>query len=76
MADSTAQGSSLSTQRLLTAANVQLFHALYQPIKQLMDDGKSLYKTTNKTKLKDYTLRDIRQQVRKEQGEGGDAPKA
>jgi len=73
VADSTAQGSSLSDQRLLTAANVQLFRALYKPMKQLMDDGKSLYKTSDKTRLKDYTLRNLRQQVRKEPG-GGDAP--
>jgi hypothetical protein len=74
VADSTAQGSALSDQRLLTADNVLLFRALYKPMKQLMDDGKSLYKTSDKTRLKDYTLRNIRQQVRKEQGEGGDAP--
>jgi len=66
--DGTAQGSSLSNQRLLTAANVQLFRALYAPMKHLFDDGKSLYKTADKTKLKDYTLRNVRQQVRKEQG--------
>jgi hypothetical protein len=72
--DNTAQGSSLSDQRLLTAANVKLFRALYKPMKQLMDDGKSLYKTSDKARLKDYTLRNLRQQVRKEQGEGGEAP--
>ncbi|UOQ97318.1 hypothetical protein MUN81_19020 [Hymenobacter sp. 5317J-9] len=72
VADSTAQGSSLSDQRLLTADNVQVFRALYKPMKQLMDDGKSLYKTSDKAKLKDYTLRNVRQQVRKEKG--GDAP--
>lgn len=71
VADSTAQGSSLSDQRLLTADNAKLFRALYQPMKQLMDDGKSLYKTTDKARLKDYTLRKVLQQVRKEQGEGG-----
>ncbi|GAA4040833.1 hypothetical protein GCM10022409_28530 [Hymenobacter glaciei] len=75
VADSTAQGSSLSDQRLLTADNVQLFRALYAPMKQLLDDGKSLYKTADKTKLKDYTLRNVRQQVRKEQG-GGAGPDA
>ena len=68
VADSTAQGGALSDQRLLTADNVQLFRALYKPMKQLLDDGKSLYKTADKTKLKDYTLRNVRQQVRREQG--------
>ena len=68
VADSTAQGSAFSDQRLLTADNVQLFRALYQPMKHLLDNGKSLYKTSNKTKLNDYTLRNVRQQVRKEQG--------
>ena len=65
--DSTAQGSSLSEQRLLTADNVQLFRALYAPMKELLADGKSLYKTSDKTKLKDYTLRKVLQQVRKTQ---------
>ena len=45
VADSTAQGSALSDQRLLTADNVKLFRALYAPMKELLDDGKSLYKT-------------------------------
>ena len=31
-------------------------------------DGKSLYKSFDKAKLKDYTLRKVLQQVRKEQG--------
>ncbi|MFD2718142.1 hypothetical protein ACFST9_05415 [Hymenobacter monticola] len=75
VADSTAQGSSLSDQRLLTADNVKLFRALYKLMKQLMDDGKSLYKTSDKARLKDYTLRNLRQQVRKEQGEGGGTTK-
>lgn len=66
--DGTAQGSSLSDQRLLTAGNVQLFRALYAQMKHLLDDGKSLYKTNDKTRLKDYTLRKILQQVRKEHG--------
>jgi hypothetical protein len=65
--DSTAQGSSLSDQRLLTADNAKLFRALYAPMKHLLDDGKSLYKTADKVKLQDYTLRKILQQVRREQ---------
>ena len=65
--DSTAQGSSLSDQRLLTADNVKLFRALYAPMKELMDDGKSIYKTSDSAKLKDYTLRKVLQQVHKEQ---------
>jgi hypothetical protein len=68
--DSTAQGSALSDQRLLTADNVKLFRALYAPLKHLMDDGKSLYKTADKVKLQDYTLRKVLQQVRREQGGG------
>ena len=71
VADSTTQGSALSDQRLLTADNVQLFRALYAPMKELMDDGKSLYKSSRDAKLKDYTLRKIMQQVRREQAEGG-----
>ena len=71
VADSTAQGSALSDQRLLTADNVKLFRALYAPMKHLMDDGKSLYKTADKVKLQDYTLRKVLQQVRREQKEKG-----
>ncbi|MBH8568056.1 hypothetical protein KB206_04125 [Microvirga sp. STS02] len=40
-------------------------------MKQLMADGKNL-QTADKVKLQDYTLRNVRQQVRKEQG-GDDA---
>jgi hypothetical protein len=76
VADSTTQGSSLSDQRLLTADNVKLFRALYAPIKELLDDGKSLYKAENPTKLKDYTLRKVLQQVHREQGGSSTAPKA
>lgn len=67
--DSTAQGTALSDQRLLTADNVKLFRALYAPMKELMDDGKSLYKSSGDAKLKDYTLRKVLQQVRREQKE-------
>ncbi len=67
VADSTDQGSTLSDQRLLTAANAQLFRALYAPLKLLLEDGKSLYQTDNKTKAQDYTLRKILQQVRRAQ---------
>lgn len=74
VADNTAQGGALSDQRLLTAGNVQLFRALYKPMKQLLDDGKSLYKTSDKTKLKDYTLRKVLQLVRRQQS--GDAAAA
>ena len=77
--ETTTQGSGLSDQRLLTTDNVKLFRALYSPIKEVLDDGKSLYKTDDETRLKDYTLRKILQQVRKEQGTGtteAKAPKA
>ena len=67
VADSTTSGSSLSDQRLLTADNVKLFTALYGFLKQLLADGKSLYKDSGDPKLKDYTLRKVLQQVRREQ---------
>ncbi|GAA3982021.1 hypothetical protein [Hymenobacter antarcticus] len=73
--DSTAQGSDLSDQRLLTADNAQLFRALYAPLKHLFDDGKSLYKTADKVKLQDYTLRKVLQQVRREQSAPANAAK-
>lgn len=65
--DRTAQGSALSDQRLLTADNVKVFIALYNFLKELLDDGKSLYKDGPDPKLKDYTLRKVLQQVRREQ---------
>ena len=68
VADSTAQGSGLSDQRLLTADNAKLFRALYAPLKHLLADGKSIYQTADRVKLKDYTLRKVLQQVRREQG--------
>ncbi len=70
LTESTAQGSSLSDQRLLTADNVQLYRALYAPMRHLLDDGKSLYKTADPVKLQDYTLRKILQQVHREHGGG------
>jgi len=72
VADRTTQGSSLSDQRLLTADNVKLFTALYGFLKQLLADGKSLYKDGGDPKLKDYTLRKVLQQVRREQKESGE----
>ena len=38
------------------------------PKKHLLDDGKSLYKTADKVKLQEYTLRKVLQQVRREHG--------
>ena len=67
IADETAQGSALSDQRLLTVENVELFGALYKLGKEVLDDGKSLYKDGPSPKLKDYTLRKVLQQVRREQ---------
>jgi hypothetical protein len=43
---------------------------------QTRANGVSLYKTNDNTKLKDYTLRNVRQQVRKEQGGGAVPPVA
>jgi hypothetical protein len=65
--DRTTQGSALSDQRLLTADNVKLFRTLYGFLKELLDDGKSLYQDGPDPKLKDYTLRKVLQQVRREQ---------
>jgi vacuolar-type H+-ATPase subunit I/STV1 len=70
VADRTTQGSALSDQRLLTADNVQLFRTLYGFLQDLLDDGKSLYKDGADPKLKDYTLRKVLQQVRREQKAG------
>jgi hypothetical protein len=65
----------LHAECLLTATNVQPFCALYAPMEELMADGKSRYKTTNKVKLQDYTLRKVLQQVRREQGDGSGGTK-
>jgi hypothetical protein len=64
--NSTGQGTSLSTQRQLTQANVQTINELETLMQHLFDDGKSLYERSDKTRLKDYTYKQLLKLVRRE----------
>jgi hypothetical protein len=64
---STRQGTNASTQRQLTQANVETVNALETLMQHLFDDGKSLYERSDKTRLKDYTYKQLLKQVRREQ---------
>lgn len=62
----TSQGANTSTQRQLTQANVQTINALETLMQHLFDDGKSLYERSDKTRLKDYTYKQLLKLVRRE----------
>ncbi len=75
MADATAQGSSFSNQRVLTAENAATLNALYDQMVALLADGKALYKSSDKARLKDYTLDQLLKRVRREQADPAEAAK-
>jgi len=64
--DSTAQGTSFSNQRVLTADNAATLNALYDQMVALLADGKALYKSSDKARLKDYTLDQLLKRVRRD----------
>ena len=64
---STSQGTSVSTQRQLSQANVETINELEKLMQHLFDDGKSLYERSDKTRLKDYTYKQLLKQVRRAQ---------
>ena len=64
--NSTAQGTNTSTQRQLTQANVETINELEALMQHLFDDGKSLYERSDKTRLKDYTYKQLLKLVRRE----------
>jgi hypothetical protein len=71
VAGSTAQGTNTSTQRQLTQANVMTINELETLMQHLFDDGKALYERSDKTRLKDYTYKQLLKQVRRERAEKG-----
>lgn len=69
---STGQGTSVSTQRQLTQANVKTINELEKLMQHLFNDGKSLYERRDKTRLKDYTYKQLLKLVRRERQTGKD----
>ncbi len=74
VANSTSHGTNASTQRQLTQTNVGTITTLERLMQHLFDDGKSLYERSDKTRLKDYTYKQLLKQVRRAQP--APAPKA
>jgi protein involved in polysaccharide export with SLBB domain len=74
VASSTSQGTNVSTQRQLTQANVGTINELEKLMQHLFDDGKSLYERSDKTRLKDYTYKQLLKLVRREQQQEKDVP--
>ena len=70
VASSTNQGTNASTQRQLTQANVGAVNELEALMQHLFDDGKSLYERSDKTRLKDYTYKQLLKLVRRERPGG------
>jgi hypothetical protein len=67
VANSTAHGTSQSTQRQLTQDNTVAVRALSEPMQHLLADGKALYARSNKAKLADYTYKQLLKRVRQTQ---------
>ena len=67
VANNTSHGTNASTQRQLTQANVDTINKLEKLMQHLFDDGKSLYERSDKSRLKDYTYRQLLKQVRRSQ---------
>ena len=62
--DTTDRGSSVSTQKGLTEANIKTLNTLWAMMKHLLNDGKDLYRTSDKPKLDDYTVKQLLKKVR------------
>ncbi|MBG8553300.1 hypothetical protein [Hymenobacter guriensis] len=69
MADSAAQDATQTSNQRITAANITVLNQLYALMRELMQDGKSLYRGTDKAKLKSYTLRQLLKRVRQQRQE-------
>lgn len=69
MEGNTDQDISQTGSQRLTAANVQILTELYGAMKDVLADGKSLYRGEDPVKLKDYTLTELLKRVRRERGE-------
>ncbi|AHJ96204.1 hypothetical protein [Hymenobacter swuensis] len=66
VADTTSQGSQMSTQKGNTEENLTVLNALYEPMTHLFSDGKALYGRSDKAKAQDYTFRQLLKRVRRE----------
>ena len=62
--DTTDRGSSVSTQKGLTEANINTLNDLWALMKHLLNDGKDLYRTSDKPKLDDYTYKQLLKKLR------------
>jgi hypothetical protein len=63
-ADNQKQYEIVSSRRLLTAENINLFNTLYEQMMEICKIGKTLYKNTQKSKLPDYTFAYLKKKVR------------
>ena len=68
VAGSTAHGTSASTQRQLTQANVKTINELQTLMNHVFADGKALYARSDKARRKDYTYQQLLKQVRRTAG--------
>ena len=64
---STAQDLAQTSQQTVTQANLTVLNHLFRLMRELMADGKSLYRGVDKAKAKNYTLTQLLKRVRREQ---------
>jgi len=65
--DNAAQNAKMAEKALLVTSNMGVINQLCDILKSLWADGKSLYKTSNATKLKDYTNSQLINRIRNEE---------
>jgi len=65
--DNAAQNAKMQQKALLVTSNMGVINQLCDILKSLWADGKSLYKTSNATKLKDYTNTQLINRIRQEE---------
>lgn len=66
-ADNLAQNKKMSDRKALVQQNYSTMNALWAILTDICDTGKRLFKTTDKTKLDDYTITRILTRIRNEQ---------
>lgn len=64
--DNTAQNQKISSRALLVSNNYGTINELCSSMKDIWKDGKRIYKTSNKTKLNDYTNAKLIERIRQE----------
>ncbi len=65
--DNASQNSKMTQKALLVTDNMDKINEFCKILKDIWADGKSLYKTSNKTKLKDYTNAQLINRIRQEE---------